>query len=114
LTSLSIKKCAAVTAEGAKAFANLVNLVNLDLERCPKIHGGLVHLKGILFSLSSSIMNYDQTATLFSANLEYVAAPATFVSLLSRQLNSCEPFGVPTCIMLIFACSKGEKTCIHL
>jgi len=47
LTSLSIKKCAAVTAEGAKAFANLVNLVNLDLERCPKIHGGLVHLKGL-------------------------------------------------------------------
>jgi len=54
LTSLSIKKCAAVTAEGAKAFANLVNLVNLDLERCPKIHGGLVHLKGIPFFLSSS------------------------------------------------------------
>ncbi|KAI5017943.1 hypothetical protein ZWY2020_042831 [Hordeum vulgare] len=25
----------------------LVNLVNLDLERCPKIHGGLVHLKGL-------------------------------------------------------------------
>lgn len=46
LTSLSLKKCAAVTAEGAKAFAKLVNLVNLDLERCPKIHGGLVHLKG--------------------------------------------------------------------
>ena len=54
MTSLSIKKCAAVTAEGAKAFANLVNLVNLDLERCPKIHGGLVHLKGIPFFLSSS------------------------------------------------------------
>jgi len=54
LTSLSIKKCADVTAEGAKAFANLVNLVNLDLERCPKIHGGLVHLKGIPFFLSSS------------------------------------------------------------
>lgn len=53
LTSLSLKKCAAVTAEGAKAFADLVNLVNLDLERCPKIHGGLVHIKGsILFPVS--------------------------------------------------------------
>jgi hypothetical protein len=48
LTSLSLKKCAAVTPEGAKAFANLVNLVNLDLERCMNIHGGLVHLKGVL------------------------------------------------------------------
>ncbi len=48
VTSLSFKKCSAVTAEGAKAFANMVNLGSLDLERCPKIHGGLVHLKGFL------------------------------------------------------------------
>ena len=75
MTSLSIKKCAAVTAEGAKAFANLVNLVNLDLERSPKIHGGLVHLKGIPFFLSSSVMNYMQTTTFSAASLEDLVAP---------------------------------------
>lgn len=32
------------------AFAGLVNLVKLDLERCPKIHGGLVHLEGLFIS----------------------------------------------------------------
>lgn len=43
--------------EGAK---NIVNLVNLDIERCPKIHGGLVHLKDILLPLSLSFVNYEQ------------------------------------------------------
>lgn len=47
LTSLSFKRSDGVTAEGMRVFANLVNLVNLDLERCLKIHGGLVHLKGM-------------------------------------------------------------------
>jgi len=50
LTSLSFKRSNAVTAEGMRAFANLVNLLNLDLEGCPKIHGGLIHLKGLLWS----------------------------------------------------------------
>jgi hypothetical protein len=31
-------------------FANLVNLVNFDLEQCLKIHGGLVHVKGTTHS----------------------------------------------------------------
>lgn len=48
LTSLSFKKSNAITAEGMKAFKSLVNLVNLDLERCLGIHGGLIHLKGLL------------------------------------------------------------------
>ena len=47
LTSLSFKRSDGVTAKGMSVFANLVNLVNLDLERCLKIHGGLVHVKGI-------------------------------------------------------------------
>ena len=46
LTSLSFKRSDGVTAEGMRVFANLVNLVNLDLERCLKIHGGLIHVKG--------------------------------------------------------------------
>lgn len=43
------------------ALGSLVNLVKLDLERCPGIGGGLVHLKGIfylngnLFRLQSKI-----------------------------------------------------------
>lgn len=47
LTSLSFKKSSAITAQGMIAFANLVNLVNLDLERCAGIHGGLIHIKGL-------------------------------------------------------------------
>lgn len=50
LTSLSFKKSKAVTAEGMRAFSSLVNLVKLDLERCSRIHGGLIHLKGLLYS----------------------------------------------------------------
>lgn len=50
LTSLSLKRSNAVTAEGMRAFANLVNLLSLDLEGCLKIHGGLIHLKGLLWS----------------------------------------------------------------
>ncbi|KAI3732386.1 hypothetical protein L1987_63591 [Smallanthus sonchifolius] len=29
------------------ALSGLVNLLNLDFERCPWMHGGLVHLKGL-------------------------------------------------------------------
>lgn len=50
LTSLSFKKNKAVTAEGMRAFSNLVNLAKLDLERCSQIQGGLIHLKGLLCS----------------------------------------------------------------
>nr|CAN67937.1 hypothetical protein VITISV_014237 [Vitis vinifera] len=45
LTSLSFKKSNTVTAEGMRAFSSLVNLAKLDLERCSRIHGGLIHLK---------------------------------------------------------------------
>ncbi|KAM0850155.1 hypothetical protein ACQ4PT_053266 [Festuca glaucescens] len=60
LTSLSFKRSDGVTAEGMRVFANLVNLVNLDLERCLKIHGGLVHVKGLkkLESLNMRYCNY--------------------------------------------------------
>ena len=50
LRVLSFKKSKAVTAEGMRAFSSLVNLVKLDLERCSRIHGGLIHLKGLLCS----------------------------------------------------------------
>ena len=46
LTSLSLKRSDAVTAEGMRAFSGLVNLEKLDLERCAGIHGGFIHLNG--------------------------------------------------------------------
>ncbi|KAJ0091048.1 hypothetical protein Patl1_13949 [Pistacia atlantica] len=48
LTSLSFKKTNGITAEGMRAFSNLVNLEKLDLERCSGIHGGFGHLKGLM------------------------------------------------------------------
>ena len=57
VSSLSFKRSNGVTAEGMRAFANLIKfafanlikLLNLDLEGCLKIHGGLIHLKGFLW-----------------------------------------------------------------
>lgn len=47
MTALSFKRSNAVTAEGMRAFSSIVNLEKLDLERCPGIHGGFVHLQGL-------------------------------------------------------------------
>jgi hypothetical protein len=46
LTSLSFRNSNLITAAGMHCFAHLVNLKHLDLECCPHIHGGLVHIKG--------------------------------------------------------------------
>ncbi|KAJ0895421.1 putative leucine-rich repeat domain superfamily [Helianthus annuus] len=45
LTTLSLKRNKNITAEGMSALSGLVNLLNLDLERCTSIYGGLVHLR---------------------------------------------------------------------
>ncbi|KAF5957174.1 hypothetical protein HYC85_004399 [Camellia sinensis] len=47
LTTLSFRRNNQITAQGLNVFAGLINLLKLDLERCPGIHGGLVHLKGL-------------------------------------------------------------------
>ncbi|XP_039129287.1 uncharacterized protein LOC120265443 isoform X2 [Dioscorea cayenensis subsp. rotundata] len=47
LMSLSINKNNGLTADGIEAFTNLSNLVNLNLERCSRIHGGIIHLRGL-------------------------------------------------------------------
>ncbi|KAI3724912.1 hypothetical protein L1987_64680 [Smallanthus sonchifolius] len=47
LTPLSLKRNNNITAQGISALSGLVNLLNLDFERCPWIHGDLVHLKGL-------------------------------------------------------------------
>lgn len=47
MTTLSFRRNNQITAQGLSAFAGLINLLKLDLERCPGIRGGLVHLKGL-------------------------------------------------------------------
>jgi hypothetical protein len=44
---LSFRNSNLITAAGMHCFAHLVNLKHLDLECCPHIHGGLVHIKGL-------------------------------------------------------------------
>jgi hypothetical protein len=56
---LSLKKSCSVTAEGMRAFSTLLNLENLDMERCSGIHGGLVHLKGLSFCLINASGFFD-------------------------------------------------------
>jgi hypothetical protein len=83
LTSLSFKRSDGVTAEGMRVFANLVNLVNLDLERCLKIHGGLVHVKGLkkLESLNMRYCNY-----IADSDIKYLS---DLTNLRELQLSSC-------------------------
>lgn len=50
LTTLNLRRNSRITAQGMSVFSGLVNLLKLDLERCPGIHGGLVHLKGLFLS----------------------------------------------------------------
>lgn len=47
LTTLSFRNSNLITAAAMTHLSELVNLTSLDLEKCPKIHGGLAHLKGM-------------------------------------------------------------------
>ncbi|KAK3411095.1 hypothetical protein EUGRSUZ_J03087 [Eucalyptus grandis] len=47
LTTLSFRRNDEITRKGLSAFAGLINLAKLDLERCPKINGGLNNLEGL-------------------------------------------------------------------
>lgn len=52
LASLSFRRNYAISAQGLNTFSGLINLVKLDLERCPGIHGSLVHIQGwILYAM---------------------------------------------------------------
>lgn len=50
VTALSLKRNNSITGRGITSLSGLIHLVELDLERCLKIHGGLVHLKGCYIS----------------------------------------------------------------
>lgn len=52
LTYLGFRKCCGLNAESMKSLSGLTKLVKLDFERCPLIHGGFIHLEGLLFSLN--------------------------------------------------------------
>lgn len=49
LTYLGFRKSFGINAEGLRTLSSLINLEKLDLDRCPWIHGGLIHLKGSAF-----------------------------------------------------------------
>lgn len=66
LTTLSLRSSNLITAVGMRHFANLINLKNLDLERCPYIHGGLIYLKGVtifIYLLYLQIYYFEKTST---------------------------------------------------
>lgn len=56
MTALSFRRNDAITSQGMSALAGLVNLAKLDLERCPKIHGGLIHLEGVHLKYSLGLV----------------------------------------------------------
>ncbi|KAH7688533.1 RNI-like protein [Dioscorea alata] len=108
LRSLSIIKNKGLTAEGIEAFTNLSNLENLNLERCSRIHGGLIHLRGLtkLKSLNikycNSVTDEDMEHLSGLHKLSYLdllGCPVTFASLetisgftslLQLNLNRCD------------------------
>ena len=53
-----LKRSDGVGVEGMRMFLNLVNFVNFDLERCLKIHGGLVHVKGTCHTYEDHLFSY--------------------------------------------------------
>lgn len=53
LKYLGFRKCFGLTAEAMKSLSGLAKLVKLDFERCPLIHGGFIHLEGLLFAIIS-------------------------------------------------------------
>ncbi|KAH7688543.1 RNI-like protein [Dioscorea alata] len=83
LRSLSIIKNKGITAEGIEAITNLSNLENLNLERCSRIHGGLIHLRG-LTKLKSLNIKYCNSVT--DEDMEHLSG---FTSLLQLNLNRC-------------------------
>lgn len=65
LTTLNFKRNNLITAQGIISLSSLINLVKLDLERCPKIQGGLIHLKGLCFLNSMWLHLEVSGATIF-------------------------------------------------
>ncbi|GKV45445.1 hypothetical protein SLEP1_g52521 [Rubroshorea leprosula] len=86
LTSLSFRRNGTVTAQGMSALAGLVNLVKLDLEKCPGIHGGLVHLRG-LTKLESLNINWCKTTT--DAITDADMMPLSVLTNLEKLQISC-------------------------
>ncbi|KAH7688558.1 RNI-like protein [Dioscorea alata] len=70
-------------SKGIEAFTNLSNLAFLNLERCSRIHGGLIHLRG-LTKLKSLNIKYCNSVT--DEDMEPLSG---FTSLLQLNLNQC-------------------------
>ncbi|XP_031108758.1 toll-like receptor 13 isoform X3 [Ipomoea triloba] len=86
LTCLGFKNSTALTAEGMQCLSSLVNLVKLDLERCPRIHGGLVHIEGLtrLESLTirccKCIVDSDMKSLAGLVNLKQLQTPCVNIT----------------------------------
>lgn len=50
LKYLSFRKCNGLSAESMESLSGSMKLVKLEFERCPLIHGGFIHLEGLLCS----------------------------------------------------------------
>lgn len=57
------------------AFASLINLIKLDLEKCPGIPGGLVHLQGMAAS----------NALIWKVNSDFSDLESVFMILNMRR-----------------------------
>lgn len=74
LTSLSFRRNNEITSQGMYVFAQLVNLIRLDLEKCPGIHGGLVHLQGTFHFLKYSFLEGNITRQRLCLNAGCIAS----------------------------------------
>nr|GMC65139.1 putative adenylate cyclase regulatory protein isoform X3 [Ipomoea batatas] len=69
-----------------QCLSSLVNLVKLDLERCPRIHGGLVHIEGLtrLESLTirccKCIVDSDMKSLAGLVNLKQLQTPCVNIT----------------------------------
>lgn len=103
LESLSFRRNAAISAQGLSNISGLSNLVKLDLERCPRIHGGIAHLQG-LSKLESLNMNCCNCLT------DVDMKPLSDLTNLKRLEISCNKVtdfgisflkGIVPCIVLL-------------
>ncbi|KAK4369250.1 hypothetical protein RND71_013042 [Anisodus tanguticus] len=74
---LGFRKCCGPSAEAMKSLSGLMKLVKLEFERCPLIHGGLVHLEDLDKLVVLNLEGSDVTASC----LDYLTGLTSLVSL---------------------------------
>ncbi|KAI5679630.1 hypothetical protein M9H77_00857 [Catharanthus roseus] len=92
LTYLGFRKSFGINAEGLRTLSSLINLEKLDLDRCPWIHGGLIHLKGLM-NLKS--LNIRHCKCITDSDMESLSA-----------LDSLECLNLSRCSLFDDGCNK--------